>query len=63
MGEDGWVDQAQKVDKGGFAAADFMFTAKVTRFGNKESHIGLGGFVPGNFGNLGLHQTGGGRAD
>jgi len=44
MGADGWVDQSQKVDKGGFAAADFMFTAKVTRFGNKESHIGLGGF-------------------
>jgi curli biogenesis system outer membrane secretion channel CsgG len=57
MGADGWVDQAQKVDKGGFAAADFMFTAKVTRFGNKESHIGLGGFAPGNLGNLGLHQT------
>ena len=36
MGADGWVDQSQKVDKGGFAAADFMFTAKVTRFGNKE---------------------------
>jgi curli biogenesis system outer membrane secretion channel CsgG len=57
MGADGWVDQAQKVDKGGFAAADFMFTAKVTRFGNKESRVGLGGFVPGNLGNLGLHQT------
>ena len=57
MGQDGWVDQAQKVDKGGFSAADFMFTAKVTRFGNKESHIGLGGFVPGNLGNLGLHKT------
>jgi curli biogenesis system outer membrane secretion channel CsgG len=57
MGEDGWIDQAQKVDKGGFAAADFMFTAKVTRFGNKESKIGLGGFVPGNLGNLGVKQT------
>src|ERR1035441_4092363 len=57
MGEEGWVNQAQKVDKGGFSAADFMFTAKVTRFGNKESHIGLGGFVPGNLGNLGLHKT------
>jgi curli biogenesis system outer membrane secretion channel CsgG len=57
MGQDGWVDQAQKVDKGGFAAADFMFTAKVTAFGNKESHIGLGGFAPAGFGNLGLHQT------
>lgn len=57
MGEDGWVEQAEKVDKGGFAAADFMFTAKVTRFGNKETKLGLGGFVPGNFGNLGVKQT------
>ena len=57
MGTDGWVDQSEKVDKGGFAAADFMFTAKVTRFGNKESHLGLGGFVPGALGNLGVHQT------
>ena len=57
LGQDGWVDQTQKVDKGGFAAADFMFTAKVTRFGNKESHIGLGGFAPGGLGNLGLHST------
>ncbi len=57
MGEDGWVDQAQKVDKGGFAAADFMFTAKVTRFGSKQTRIGLGGFVPGNFGNLGVKQS------
>jgi curli biogenesis system outer membrane secretion channel CsgG len=57
MGADGWVDQSQKVDKGGFAAADFMFTAKVTRFGTSTSHIGLGGFAPGGFGNLGLHQT------
>jgi len=57
MGADGWVDQSQKVDKGGFAAADFMFTAKVTRFGNKTSHIGLGGFAPAGFGNLGVHQT------
>ena len=57
MGADGWVDQAQKVDKGGFSAADFMFTAKVTQFGSKQSKIGLGGFVPGNLGNLGVKQT------
>lgn len=57
MGADGWVDQSQKVDKGGFAAADFMFTAKVTAFGNKTSHIGFGGFAPPGFGNVGLHQT------
>ena len=57
MGADGWVDQSQKVVKGGFSAADFMFTAKVTAFGNKTAHIGLGGFAPPGFGNLGLHQT------
>lgn len=54
MGEDGWVEASEKVDKGGFAAADFMFTAKVTRFGHKESKLGLGGFVPGNLGKLGV---------
>jgi curli biogenesis system outer membrane secretion channel CsgG len=57
MGDDGWVEQSEKVDKGGFAAADFMFTAKVTRFGNKETNVGLGGFVPGALGGLGVHQT------
>lgn len=57
MGQDGWVDAAQMVEKGGFAAADFMLTAKVTRFGHKESKIGLGGFVPGNLGNLGIKQS------
>ncbi len=57
MGQDGWVEPSEKVDKGGFAAADFMFTAKVTQFGSKESKIGLGGFVPGNLGNLGVRQS------
>ena len=57
MGQDGWVDAAQMVEKGNFAAADFMFTAKVTRFGHKENKIGLGGFVPGNLGNLGVKTT------
>ena len=57
LGQDGWVEPSEKVEKGGFAGADFMFTAKVTQFGHKESKIGLGGFVPGNFGNLGIKQT------
>ena len=57
MGEDGWVEQGEKVDKGGFAAADFMFTAKVTRFGNKETKVGLSGFVPRSLGSLGVKQT------
>ncbi len=56
MGEDGWVDKAQKVDKGGFAAADFMFVGKVTRFGSKEQKLGLGGFAPGGLGALGLKR-------
>ncbi|HNQ72878.1 MAG TPA: CsgG/HfaB family protein [Verrucomicrobiota bacterium] len=57
MGQDGWVDASEAVEKGGFAAADFMFTGKVTRFGNKESKIGLGGFVPGSLGKLGTKVT------
>jgi curli biogenesis system outer membrane secretion channel CsgG len=57
MGEDGWVEQSEKVEKGGFAAADFMFTAKVTRFGSKQTKVGLGGFVPGSLGNLGVKQS------
>jgi curli biogenesis system outer membrane secretion channel CsgG len=57
MGDDGWVEQSEKVEKGGFAAADFMFTAKVTQFGNKETKVGLGGFVPGALGGLGVRQT------
>lgn len=57
MGEDGWVEPSEKVEKGGFAGADFMFTAKVTRFGHKESKVNLGGFVPGNLGKLGVKQS------
>lgn len=56
-GQDGWVDAEQAVEKGGFAAADFMFTAKVTQFGHKESKMNLGGFVPGSLGNLGVKQS------
>src|ERR1051325_1842668 len=57
MGEDGWIEQNQKVEKGGWAAADFMFAAKVTRFGNKETTVGLGGIVSGSLGGLGVKQT------
>jgi curli biogenesis system outer membrane secretion channel CsgG len=57
QGEDGWIEPSEKVEKGGFAAADFMFTGKVTRFGHKESKMNLGGFVPGNLGKLGVKQS------
>ncbi len=57
LGADGFVATGENVEKGGWAGADFMFTAKVTQFGNKETKIGLGGFVPGNIGNLGVRQT------
>ena len=33
LGEAGYVGEGEKVDKGGFAGADFMFRGKVTRFG------------------------------
>lgn len=58
LGEDGWVDAAAKVEKGGFAAADYMFTAKVTRFGAKDTGVNLGGVGRRlGFGNLGVKQN------
>lgn len=57
LGEDGWVASDEKVAKGGWAGADFMFRGKVTRFGSKEQGLGLGGFAPKGLGNLGLKMT------
>ena len=57
LGEDGFVGKDEKVEKGGFAGADFMFRGKVTRFGAKSQGVNLGGFVPGNLGNLGIKQN------
>lgn len=57
LGEAGYVNEKEKVDKGGFAGADFMLRGKVTRFGSKSERIGLGGFVPGSVGNLGIKMN------
>lgn len=57
LGEEGYVAQEEKVDKGGFAGADFMFRGKVTRFGAKSQGVDLGGFVPGSLGRLGLRRS------
>ncbi len=54
MGEDGWVAADEKVTKGGWAGADFMFVGKVTRFGSKAQGLDLGGFAPRGLGNLGV---------
>lgn len=57
LGEAGYVGQQEKVEKGGFAGADFLFKGKVTRFGSATKNVGLGGFVPGSLGNLGVKMT------
>jgi curli biogenesis system outer membrane secretion channel CsgG len=57
LGEEGFVADKEKVEKGGWAGADFMFRGKVTRFGSKSQGINLGGFVPGSGGNLGVGVT------
>lgn len=54
LGEEGFVADDEKVEKGGWAGADFMLRGKVTRFGAKQERAGLGGFVPGSLGNLGV---------
>jgi curli biogenesis system outer membrane secretion channel CsgG len=50
LGDEGFVGKDEKVEKGGWAGADFMFRGKVTRFGSKTQGVNLGGFVPGNVG-------------
>ena len=57
LGEEGWVASEEKVAKGGWAGADFMFRGKVTRFGAKEQGLDLGGFAPKGLGNLGVKMT------
>lgn len=57
LGEEGWVADDEKVKKGGWAGADFMFRGKVTRFGNKAQGLDLGGFAPKGLGNLGVKLT------
>lgn len=57
LGEAGYVNEQERVEKGGWSGADFMFRGKVTRFGSNQKGVGLGGFVPRNFGNLGLKLT------
>lgn len=57
LGEAGYVGEGEKVEKGGFAGADFMFRGKVTRFGSQQKGVDLGGFVPGSLGKLGVQQT------
>ena len=57
LGETGYVDEKERVEKGGWSGADFMFRGKVTRFGSNQKGLGLGGFVPGSLGNLGVKLT------
>jgi curli biogenesis system outer membrane secretion channel CsgG len=57
LGEDGFTSKEERVDKGGFAGADYMFRGKVTRFGSKSQSGSLGGFGRGIGVNLGLKKT------
>lgn len=57
LGESGYISQAERVEKGGWSGADFMFRGKVTRFGSNQKGLGLGGFVPGSLGKLGVKLT------
>ena len=57
LGDEGYVAGDEKVEKGGWAGADFMFRGKVTRFGSQTQTIGLGGFAPGGLGALGVKKS------
>ena len=57
LGAEGYVAGDEKVEKGGWAGADFMFRGKVTRFGSQSQSLGLGGFAPGGLGALGVKKS------
>jgi len=57
LGDSGYVADQEKVAKGGFAGADFMFRGKVTRFGSQTKGVNLGGFVPYSGGSFGMKTT------
>ena len=57
LGDEGYVAADEKVEKGGWSGADFMFRGKVTRFGYQTQTIGLGGFAPGGLGALGVKKS------
>ncbi len=57
LGDEGYVAKDEKVEKGGFSGADFMFRGKVTRFGAKSQGVNLEGVVPGSLGGLGLKKS------
>lgn len=57
LGKSGYVNEQERVEKGGWSGADFMFRGKVTRFGSNQKGVGLGGFVPFSGGNLGIKVT------
>lgn len=57
MGDAGYVGKEEKVDKGGWKGADFLFYGKVTRFGSNTKGADLSGFVPRSVGSLGVERT------
>jgi curli biogenesis system outer membrane secretion channel CsgG len=57
LGKQGFVNEQERVEKGGWAGADFMFRGKVTRFGANKKGVNLGGFVPFSGGDLGVKIT------
>jgi curli biogenesis system outer membrane secretion channel CsgG len=42
MGDDGWIAPGEKVEKGNWKGADYMFVGKITRFANKSKSFGGG---------------------
>lgn len=57
LGEEGFTNDKEKVDKGHFAGADFMFRGKVTRFGSKTEKNSIGGFGRGIGANVGTKKS------
>ncbi|MFH1514473.1 MAG: CsgG/HfaB family protein [bacterium] len=52
LGESGYIEEETKVEKGKIKGVDYILMGKVTNFGYKSNSGGLGGVVPGGWGDV-----------
>ena len=56
LGGTGYIEKETKVEKGKIKGVDYILMGKVTNFGHKKSSGGLGGIVPGGFGDISVKK-------
>ncbi|MCD6217557.1 hypothetical protein J7L05_06825 [bacterium] len=57
LGDTGYIEKETKVEKGKIKGVDYILMGKVTNFGHKKSSGGLGGIVPGGWGDVSVKKS------